>query len=98
MVLRSILNWSQRVRERPFARPITRYRHGHAYAFMRSLLVVDHTPAVKRPLRLLQVLKAAPVEHFGFQRAMETLELAVGLGMVGPAVTHANAQAQQPDR
>jgi hypothetical protein len=69
----------------------------HANAFMRALVVVDGTPAVERPLGLLQILEAAPVEHFGFQRTMKALALAVGLGMVRSTMADAGAQSQQPD-
>src|SRR6476620_9401854 len=97
VVVRSVLDRRQHGREWPLAGAVARQGNGHADPLMRTLLVVDGTPAVKRFLRLLQVFKAASIEHLGFQCAMESLELAIGLRMMRPAVAHPYAQAQQPD-
>jgi hypothetical protein len=59
---------------------------------------MNQVPAVEFVLRLSQILEVAMRQDFGFEAAMGTLVLAVGLWGQGPAVRQAHARPNQPDR
>jgi uracil-DNA glycosylase len=69
---------------------------GHADALVRALGVVDLAPGVEGRLCRGQIGQGVDVQDFGLEGAMEALVLALGLGMVGPAMDHADAQVHQP--
>ena len=63
---------------------------------MRSVEVVRLTPAIEGPLGGGKVAEQIEIEDFGVQRAVEALDLAPALGVVGAAVQDFDAELQQP--
>jgi hypothetical protein len=51
-------------------------------------MVVDFTPVIESGLAIGNRLEPAPANHFQFQRSMKPFVLALGLGMVWPAVSN----------
>src|SRR6187402_1261695 len=77
--------------------PIPLDRRAHADALMRAPVVVKLAPALELRLRLAMRHEGPPGQHFGLQRAMKPLILAVRLRVIRTAVTHPNPQSNQPD-
>ena len=95
-VFTAVLGQAQLLRERYLAGPIARDRCSSMQCLVRALMVVDRTPAIQRRLYPLQALKAPSLEHLDLQCSMEALVIAIGLRVVGSAVTDVNAQLYQP--
>src|SRR2546430_7999163 len=63
---------------------------------MRALAIIDRPPAVEGLLALDEIGEAFAIEDLGLERAVEALVLALGLRMIGPAMTDPDSQAHQP--
>ncbi|MNW65400.1 hypothetical protein D3C74_437810 [compost metagenome] len=64
---------------------------------MRALLVVNLTPDIKRPLRIVQIDEELALQDFPFQAAVEALQLSLGLRVIRSGVADLDALAHQPD-
>ncbi len=53
-------------------------------------------PALERALARIEIGEPAPGQDLGLERAVEALLLALGLGMIGPALGDADAEPHQP--
>src|SRR5688572_26044823 len=78
------------------ARPIAARRHLLVERLVRSVEVVDRTPAIESTLDLGEIAKAFQREHLRLQRAVKALVLAAALRMIGPAVQHGDAELEEP--
>ena len=65
-------------------------------AHVRTLAVVDMTPAVEVLLHLGQIAKVPVSQHLGLEGAMKALVFAQRLRVIGAGMGHVNAQADQP--
>lgn len=63
---------------------------------MRADRVVGRTPGVEVGGEVLRRVPPPPGPEFGGEGAVEAFDLALGLGMTGPAVGGADAQPQEP--
>src|SRR5574343_566181 len=63
-----------------------------------TLVVVALAIAGELGRTVRQVAPGVATEQLRFERAVEALLLALGLRMIRPAVEHADAEAQQPQR
>src|SRR5260370_34202309 len=88
----------QSLREGTLALPVTLARRGQIERLMGAFLVVDASPTVEGLLALGEIGELAPLQDLGLEGAMETLVLALRLGMIGPAVRHPHPQSHQPHR
>ena len=69
----------------------------HSQGLMRALLIVSFSPDIEGFLCSDEVDKALTLQNFGLQAAMESLNLALRLWMVGPGVADPDALSHQPD-
>src|SRR5882672_7477097 len=76
--------------------PVTLHWRFQAQGFMRALGIVNGPPAIKGSLDLGLIAPATAGQHFGLERSMKAFFLALGLRMICPAMTGADAQAHQP--
>src|SRR5262249_46082924 len=88
----------QRLGKGSRAHAISVGRYSEINRLVRPEGVVDGPPAVEPALAVAQIAKAAAGQDLSLEGAMEALILALGLGMIGPPMGHADAQLQQPDR
>src|SRR5215472_1281976 len=93
---RAVVDRRQLLGEGSIARPIAARRRRQAESLMRPLGVVDMAEALELLIALRQIAPRPLSDHLALHGAIEALDLALGLGMVGPAMAHADAQAQQP--
>ena len=96
LVIGTILDCRKDLRKGAWARTIAGNRCLQLQGLMGTLMVIDLTPALKGRLSMSQMLEALAIEDFGLERTMETFLLAIGLRVIGPAMTEADAQANQP--
>src|ERR1700679_3362815 len=92
-----VLRWLYGVRHGSWAETVAVGGDVHAQGLVRSVGVVDASPGVEGRLGVSQVPQIAALQHLQLQGAMETLVLALGLRMVGPAVDDADVEVHQPD-
>ncbi len=83
-------------RHRPGAGRVAAGGNLLAERFVRTFEIVDGAPGIERALGIAKVLEALQREDLGFEGAIEAFVLAVGLGMIGPAVMQADAELEQP--
>ena len=97
LVAGRILDRRQNLGERPRARSVALPRRRHAERRVRPLVIVAWAPVIEGALAVGEIAEAAPADHFGLEGPMEALLLALGLGMMRPAVQHPDAEPHQPD-
>src|SRR5690242_7414939 len=88
---RCIFDRWQLLREGAIARLIARGWRRQLQRLVRPLGIIDMAPGLEGLVSLLEVAPSAPADHFGFERTVESLILALGLRMTGTpmADTHA---------
>lgn len=77
---------------------ITAGRGCHLQGLMRTQLVVDVAPLIELGLAMREAApRGRAVKQFDFEGAMEAFAFALGLGVIRPAMSEIDSQAQEPD-
>ena len=97
MIAWAVLDGRQLFGVRAWAHAIAIGWHRQADGFMGPLSVVDRPPAIEGMLALGEISKTLAGEHFGLERAVKALILALGLRMIGPAMADLDPQPHEPD-
>ena len=63
---------------------------------MRAFAIVDLAPIIENFLCLIEGREGSSVQHFSRERAIKALILALGLGMIGPAMDKLDPEVEQP--
>ena len=93
-----VLDRWKALRECTRADVIAADRNLQTQRIVRPLSVVNLTPQIECTLSFHKVGEAAISQHFGRQRAMETLVLSLRLRMIRTTVADRDPQSQQPRR
>lgn len=79
-------------------RLITAGRWRHLQGLMRTQLVVDVAPLIKLGLAMREAApRSSAVKQFDFEGTMEAFAFTLGLGVIRPAMSEIDSQAQKPD-
>src|SRR5262245_27002143 len=88
-----VLNPRKRLRKSSRTRSVSGRRDRHSQSLVRSLVIIDLSPAVEVFLAVQKIPKSLPPQKLRLHRPVEALVFALSLGMIGPAVSHGDSES-----